>query len=93
MAHSELPQTLTTLLLVVSSKIVLSENEGPSFVLIVALVAVAVVVVVVIVIVVAVAVCLIIIEQAERLQDLVLRVAVQNVVRHHLQELFVPDRA
>ena len=54
MAHSELPQTLTTLLLVVSSKIVLSENEGPSFVLIVALVAVAVVAVVAAVVVVAV---------------------------------------
>ena len=54
MAHSELPQTLTTLLLVVSSKIVLSENEGPSFVLIVALVAVAVVAVVAAVVVVVV---------------------------------------
>ena len=42
------------MLLVVSSKIVLSENEGPSFVLIVALVAVAVVAAVVVVVVVAV---------------------------------------
>merc|ERR1719282_1153180 len=36
---------------------------------------------------------LIIVEKTERLQDLVLRITVQNLVRHHLQELFVSDGA
>merc|ERR1719498_910197 len=36
---------------------------------------------------------LIIVEEAERLQDFVLRVPVQDLVRHHLQELLVLDGA
>merc|ERR1719515_355378 len=35
---------------------------------------------------------LVVIEEPECLQDLVLRVPVQDLVRHHLQELFVLDR-
>merc|ERR1740123_1046723 len=35
---------------------------------------------------------LIVIEQAEGLQDLILRVTVQDLVRHHLQELLITDR-
>merc|ERR1719272_1778898 len=36
---------------------------------------------------------LVVVEKAERLQDLILRVAVQDLVRHHLEELLVLDRA
>merc|ERR1719387_846554 len=36
---------------------------------------------------------LVVIEEPERLQNFVLRVAVQNLVRHHLQKLLVLDRA
>merc|ERR1719387_1172954 len=35
---------------------------------------------------------LVVVEEPECLQDLVLRVPVQDLVRHHLQELLVPDR-
>merc|ERR1719161_94531 len=36
---------------------------------------------------------LIVVKEAESLQDLVLRIAVQDLVRHHLQELLVLNRA
>merc|ERR1711972_211044 len=36
---------------------------------------------------------LVVIKKAEGLQDLVLGVAVQDLVRHHLQELLVADRS
>merc|ERR1740123_1370776 len=36
--------------------------------------------------------CLVVVEEAEGLEDLVLWVAVQDLVRHHLQELFVAYR-
>merc|ERR1712127_131759 len=36
--------------------------------------------------------CLVVIEEAECLQDLVLRVPIQDLVRHHLQELLVLNR-
>merc|ERR1711977_811371 len=36
--------------------------------------------------------CLVVIEEPECLQDLVLRIPVQDLVRHHLQELLVLDR-
>merc|ERR1712137_1041508 len=35
---------------------------------------------------------LVIVEKAESFQDFVLGIAVQNLVRHHLQELFVTNR-
>merc|ERR1712093_404839 len=36
---------------------------------------------------------LVIIEEAECLQDLVLRVTVQDLVRHHLEKFFILDRS
>merc|ERR1712060_816333 len=36
---------------------------------------------------------LVVVEETESFQDLVLRITVQDLVRHHLQELFVADRA
>merc|ERR1719401_2326570 len=35
----------------------------------------------------------VIIEKTERFQDLVFGIAVQNLVRHHFQELFIPNGA